>query len=54
MDLDQGSEMIIFESYFNVFVLSVNFLGGWGSGKNWLEPKPEPPLNFLTKLVKFT
>jgi hypothetical protein len=50
MDLDQGSDMIILASYFNIFVLSFNFWGNWGVIKNWLELEPESLLQYLIKL----
>jgi hypothetical protein len=43
-DLDQGSEMIIFESILTTFKESVIYRRNWGGGKNWLEPKIEPVL----------
>jgi hypothetical protein len=43
IDLDQGSEMIIFETIFTTFIASVVFRGRWGRGKNWLELKIELP-----------
>jgi hypothetical protein len=39
--------MIIFESNFTIFKLSVVFLDSWGSRENWLEPKTKPPVGNL-------
>ncbi len=36
-DLNQQSEMIIFESFLTTFEVSVIFSGSWGSGENLLE-----------------
>ena len=49
-DLDQLSEMIIFESISTTFEESVIFGGSWGSSKNWLEPYTKPLYASLTKL----
>jgi len=46
MDLDYGSEMIIWTTYESSRI----FRGSWGSIENWLEPKTEPPLVNLTCL----
>jgi hypothetical protein len=40
-DLDQGSEMINFESILTTLIAIVVFRGDWGSGKKWLELKIE-------------
>jgi hypothetical protein len=42
--------MIIFESTFTTFEASFIFWGSWGSIKNWLELKIEPPLADLALL----
>ncbi len=42
MDLDSRCIMIIFESNFPFFKLSVIFWGIWGSSENWIKPKPKP------------
>jgi hypothetical protein len=42
-DLDKGRKMIIFESILTSFIESVIFRGPWGSTKNWLKLKIEPP-----------
>jgi hypothetical protein len=39
--------MIIFASILTTFEWSNIFGGGWGSIKNWLEPKTEPPSGTL-------
>jgi hypothetical protein len=39
-----GIEMIIFESTLTTFEASFIFRGSWGSIKNWLEHKIQPPL----------
>jgi hypothetical protein len=41
--LDQGSKMVIFESILTSFIESVIFRAPWGSTKNWLKLKIEPP-----------
>ncbi len=38
-DLDQGCEMIIFESILTTFIVSIVFRGLWANSKNWLELK---------------
>ncbi len=45
-----GSKMIIFESILTTFEASFIFRGSWGSIKNWLELKIEPPLADLALL----
>jgi len=35
--------VLIFESILTSFKPSIIFGGSWGSTKNWLEPKTEPP-----------
>ncbi len=40
-DLDQSSEMIIFESLLTTFITSFIFRGSWGNSKNRLELKIE-------------
>ncbi len=42
--------MIIFESTLTTFEASLLFWGSWGSIKNWLELKIEPPLADLASL----
>ncbi len=42
-DLDQGSDIVIFESILSTFESNVVFRGSCGSSVNWLEPKTEPP-----------
>jgi hypothetical protein len=42
-DLDQGSEMIIFESILTAFIASGIFRGCIGSSKNRLMLKIDPP-----------
>jgi len=42
MDLDQQSELVIFESFLTTFKPSIVFRGSWGSVENWLKPKTEP------------
>jgi len=42
-DLDQRSEMIIFEPILTTFKSSVVFRDSWGNSVNWLEPQNEPP-----------
>jgi len=37
-DLEEWSEMIIFEMIFNTFESSSIFGDSWGSIENWLEP----------------
>jgi len=41
-DLDEGSDMIIFELILTTFKLSAVFRFSSGSSVNWLEPKTEP------------
>ncbi len=41
--LDQGSEVMIFESILTIFKMSVVFRGVWGSIEKWLELKIKPP-----------
>jgi hypothetical protein len=48
------SEMIIFESTLTTFEASFIFRGSWGSIKNWLELKIEPPLADFAKSLKHT
>jgi hypothetical protein len=43
IDLDQDSEMIIFKSILSTFEAIVILGGRWGTSKNWLELKIEPP-----------
>jgi hypothetical protein len=43
MDLDQGSEMIIFESILTDFEASTIFSSSRVSGKSWLDLKVESP-----------
>jgi hypothetical protein len=50
MDLDLGSEMISFESVLTTFEASFYFWRSWGSSKNLLELKIEPPYANLTCL----
>jgi hypothetical protein len=42
-NLDQGRDMIIFESVLTIFIASVALRGAWDSSKKWLELKIEPP-----------
>ncbi len=42
-DSYQGTEMIIFESILTTFISMIVFKDLWGSSKNWLELKIEPP-----------
>jgi hypothetical protein len=42
-NLDQGSEMIIFELILTTFMASIIFRGRWGSSRNVLELKIDPP-----------
>jgi hypothetical protein len=42
--------MFIFESTLTTFEASFIFLGSWGSIKNWLDFKIEPPLADLALL----
>jgi hypothetical protein len=49
-DLDQGIEIIIFESIFTTLEASFIFRNSWGSIKNWLQLKIEPPLSNLACL----
>ncbi len=49
-DLDQSSEIIIFESIFTVFEASSIFWGSWGCSINWLELKIKPLLAYLVYL----
>jgi len=46
-DLDQGLELLIFESILTSFKLSIIFRGNWGSIENWLKPMTKPPLGNL-------
>ncbi len=46
-DLDQSTEMIIFESILTTFKASVVFEGFCSSDKNWLKPKNEPTFTNL-------
>jgi len=41
-DLDEQTEMIIFESNLTTFKLSIVFWGSCGICENWLEPETEP------------
>jgi len=38
-DVDEQSEMIVFESILTTFELSIVFKGSWGTSEYWLEPK---------------
>ncbi len=42
-DLDQVSEMIIFESVLTTFITSIIFRGRWDSSENKLELKIDSP-----------
>jgi len=41
-ELDQQSELLIFESILTSFKPSIVFGGSWGSTENWLVPKIKP------------
>jgi hypothetical protein len=42
-NLDQGSEMTIFESILTTFIASIIFRSGWSCNTNWLELKIKQP-----------
>jgi hypothetical protein len=51
-DLDYCKQSVYFESILTTFEARFIFYGGWGSSKNWLELKIEPPLSNLASLRK--
>lgn len=47
-DLDIRSEIFLWKSLFTIFEVSIGFWCSWGSGKNWLEQKPNCHRQILT------
>ncbi len=49
IDLDNCSDMIIFEPFLTIFATSIKFCGNFGSCTNWLELQIESPYSKSVK-----